>query len=85
MCIRDRLRTLLLRLPDRLRRLHPRGLGQLVLGKYDAVARRRIAAYRHGHLFQRRVFQTLHARIEIVQVAVQDRPHPDRPLIEHMF
>ena len=67
-------RTLLPRLPDRLRRFDAPALGRFVLGQDDAVAGLGVAAHRHRHLPQRRFVQQLHRREKAVQVTVQDHP-----------
>lgn len=70
----DQVRTLLLGLPHRLRRLDAPALGGLVLGQDDAVAGGGIAADGHRHLPQCRLVQQLHRGEKAVEVAVENDP-----------
>ena len=67
-------RTLLLRLPDGLRRLDAVFLGRLVLGQDDAVAGGGVPADGHRHVPQVRPVPQLHGGVKAVEIAVENDP-----------
>ena len=66
----DKVRALLFRLPDGLRRLDAKRLCLLVLCHDDAVAALRVSGDRHGHVPEFRAQRLLDRRKEIVAVTV---------------
>ena len=69
---RNKARTLLLCLPDRLARTNAVSLGDLVLCKDNAVTRRRVARDSDRSFTDGRVEQTGYRRIKAVEIRMQD-------------